>query len=303
MAATNVGARALREAPSPRTEPQLEGGPPKQKQPWPGRTEPMRPRPDHGEESYHGASKLEGKIALITGGDSGIGRAVAIAYAREGADVAIAYYDEDEDAQATIQHIEDAGRRALSLRGDLGECDHCREVVQRTVRELGGLDILVNNAAYQMEQSSIHDITPEQLERTFRTNIFSYFWTAQAALEDMKEGAVILNTGSITAMEGNEGLLDYSATKGAIHTFTKSLAQAIARRGIRVNCVAPGPVWTPLIPATLEADHVDSFGRDTLWHRAAQPAEIAPTYVFLASADGRYYSGELFAPTGRAASR
>ena len=297
------GGQGLREAPSPRTEKQLAGGPGRQQQSWPGLTEAMEPRPDHGEETYQGANKLDGRRALITGGDSGIGRAVAIAYAREGADVAIAYYDEHEDAETTVAWIQEAGGRALAMPGDLGVYDHCREVVLHTVREFGGIDILVNNAAFQMEQKSMADITPEQLERTFRTNFFAYFWLAQAALEHMEEGAVILNTGSITAMEGNQGLLDYSASKGAIHTFTKSLALAVADRGIRVNCVAPGPVWTPLIPATLDADHVERFGGDTLWERAAQPAEIAPTYVFLASAEGRYYSGEVFAPTGRAASR
>jgi hypothetical protein len=263
----------------------------------------MRPRPDHGEETYRGAGRLEGRIALITGGDSGIGRAVAIAFAREGADVAIAYYDEHEDADTTVTWVQEAGRHALAIPGDLGDYDHCRDVVLHTARELGAPGILVNNAAFQIERQGIDEITPDQLERTFRTNFFAYFWLAQAALENMTHGDVILNTGSVTAMEGNKGLLDYSASKGAIHTFTKSLALAVAERGIRVNCVAPGPVWTPLIPATLDADHVERFGGDTLWERAAQPAEIAPTYVFLASAEGRYYSGEVFAPTGRAASR
>jgi NAD(P)-dependent dehydrogenase (short-subunit alcohol dehydrogenase family) len=293
----------LRAAPNPKSDKQLEGGPGAQQQEWPGETKGMRPQPDHGEESYRGAAKLEGRVALITGGDSGIGRAVAIAFAREGADVAISYFDEEDDAHTTVSWIEKAGRRALAIPGDVGEYDHCRELVLRTVEEFGKLDILVNNAAFQMEQQAIEDISPEQLERTFRTNIFAYFWLAQAALDHMQEGGVILNTGSITAMDGNKGLLDYSATKGAIHTFTKSLAQSVAERGIRVNCVAPGPVWTPLIPATLDEEHVARFGADTLWERAAQPAEIAPSYVFLASADGRYYSGEVFAPTGRAASR
>lgn len=297
------GSAGLREAANPRTVKRLEGGPGAQQQEWPGETALMSPQPDHGEESYRGAGRLEGKVALITGGDSGIGRAVAIAFAREGADVAIAYYDEEEDAQTTVTWILEAGRRALAFAGDLRDRELCREVVKQTVAQLGGLDIVVNNAAFQMEQSGIEDITAEQLERTFSTNFFAYFWIAQAALEHLPEGGVILNTGSITAMDGNKSLLDYSATKGAIHTFSKSLALAVAERGIRVNCVAPGPVWTPLIPATLDREHVARFGGDTLWERAAHPAEIAPTYVFLASPDGRYYSGEVFAPTGRAASR
>jgi NAD(P)-dependent dehydrogenase (short-subunit alcohol dehydrogenase family) len=295
--------QGLDAAADPRAEKALRGGPGAQQQRWPGATEAMRPRPDHGEDSYVGAGKLDGRVALVTGGDSGIGRAVAIAFAREGADVAIAYYDEHDDAQETVAWILEAGRRALAIPGDLSEQAHCRAVLRTVEDELGPLDVLVNNAAFQMEQDDIADITADQLERTFRTNFFAYFWLAQAALERMDAGDVILNTGSVTALEGNAGLLDYAATKGAIHAFTKSLAQAVADRGIRVNCVAPGPVWTPLIPATLDEDHVEKFGGDTIWKRAAQPAEIAPTYVFLASADGRYYSGEIFAPTGRVSSR
>lgn len=290
-------------AADPRGERALRGGPGAQRQRWPGSTGRMRPRPDHGEESYQGAGKLAGKVALVTGGDSGIGRAISIAFAREGADVAIAYFDEHDDAQETVAWILEAGGRAHAIPGDLSERAHCRAVVRQTRTALGTLDILVNNAAFQQERDDIADIPPAQLERTFRTNFFAYFWLAQAALVHMEPGAVILNTGSVTALEGNAGLLDYAATKGAIHAFTKSLAQAVADRGIRVNCVAPGPVWTPLIPATLEEDHVEEFGGDTMWRRAAQPAEIAPTYVFLASADGRYYSGEIFAPTGRVSSR
>jgi NAD(P)-dependent dehydrogenase (short-subunit alcohol dehydrogenase family) len=281
----------------------LEGGPGAQQQPWPGTEAAMRPHADHGEYSYRGAGKLEGRRALITGGDSGIGRAVAIAFAREGADVVISYFDEHDDAQETMRWVHDAGRKGIAIPGDVGDRRHCERLVDRTMAELGGLDILVNNAAYQMEREDFVEIPPQQIERTFRTNILAYMWLAQLALPHLADGGVILNTGSVTALNGNETLIDYAATKGAIHAFTKSLAQAVADRGIRVNCVAPGPVWTPLVPATLTEEHVARFGQDTLWHRAAQPAEIAPSYVFLASNDGRYYSGEVFAPTGRAAAR
>jgi NAD(P)-dependent dehydrogenase (short-subunit alcohol dehydrogenase family) len=271
----------------------------------PGSEREMKQKPDHGEESYRGCGKLDGLVAIVTGGDSGIGRAVAIAFAREGADVAIGYLaeEEDADAQETRRWVEKAGRRCITHRFDVREREECRAFVQRVVDELGGLDILVNNAAYQMEQDGLEDITPEQLDRTFRTNIFGYIWMAQAALPHLKEGSVILNTGSVTASDGNPGLIDYSATKGAIHVFSKSLAQSIADRGIRVNVVAPGPVWTPLIPSTMGPEHVKEFGKDTLWKRPAQPAEIAPGYVFLASADGRFYSGEVLYPTGQATSR
>ncbi|HEX8246041.1 MAG TPA: SDR family NAD(P)-dependent oxidoreductase, partial [Longimicrobium sp.] len=232
----------------------------------PGSEQEMKQKPDHGEESYRGSGKLDGLVALITGGDSGIGRAVAIAFAREGADVAIGYLGEEEaqDAAETVGWIEKAGRRGFAHQFDVRQPEQCRAFVQRVLDELGGLDILVNNAAYQMEQTSLEDITPEQLDRTFRTNIYGYMWMAQAALPHLKKGSVILNTGSVTAIDGNEGLIDYSATKGAIHVFSKSLAQSVADRGIRVNCVAPGPVWTPLIPSTMGKEHVKSFGEDTL---------------------------------------
>ena len=272
-------------------------------QPWPGSDEKLGPQADHGEESYQGTGKLQGRVALVTGGDSGIGRAVALAFAREGADVCISYLNEHEDAHVTEALVLDAGRRALLIPGDLTDREHCGDLVERTVKELGGLDILVNNAAFQMEADDLSSIPAEQIERTFRTNILAPFWITQAALRHMKAGSVILNTGSITGMEGNASLIDYAATKGAVHMFTKSLARALSDRGIRVNCVAPGPVWTPLIPATLDSDHVAKFGKDTLLQRPAQPAEIAPTYVLLASDDGRYYTGEVLAPTGRAASR
>jgi NAD(P)-dependent dehydrogenase (short-subunit alcohol dehydrogenase family) len=274
-------------------------------QPYPGTDQDLKPGADHGETSYTGCRKLEGLAAVITGGDSGIGRAVAIAFAKEGADVAISYLsdDEDEDARETKRQVEAAGRRCLVQRMDVRERQACFDLVEAATKEFGRLDILVNNAAYQMEQPSIHEITEEQLDRTFRTNIFGYIYMAQAALKHMKAGACIINTGSVTAMEGNTGLIDYSATKGAIHTFTKALAQAISDDGIRVNCVAPGPVWTPLIPATLEPEHVEKFGEDTLWKRPAQPVEIATAYVYLASADARYISGEVIAITGKTSTR
>jgi NAD(P)-dependent dehydrogenase (short-subunit alcohol dehydrogenase family) len=281
----------------------MKDGAKKQEQEYPGSEKEMKPKPDHGEKSYKGSGKLKDLRALITGGDSGIGRAVAIAFAREGADVAISYLNEHEDARDTVKLVEEAGRRALSIAGDLSERAHCEEVVRRTARELGGIDILVNNAAFQWEQKEFAKISPAQLEHTFRTNFFAYFWMAQQAVPHMKKGSVIINTGSVTAFDGHEMLLDYSATKGAIHTFTKSLAHALADKGIRVNCVAPGPVWTPLIPATFSGEHVEGFGKDTVWGRPAQPAEIAPSYVFLASADSRFYTGEIFAPTGRVSSR
>ena len=288
---------------NPKSETRAKGGPPKQEQSYPGSEKELRPAADHGEKTYRGSGKLEGVKALITGGDSGIGRAVAIAFAREGADVAIAYLNEHEDAQETVKWIEDAGRRAISFAGDVSDHSFCQALIKRTVKDLGGIDVLVNNAAFQWEERDFEKVSPAQLEHTFKTNFFAYFWLAQEAVKHMKEGAVIINTGSVTAMEGNEGLLDYSATKGAIHTFTKSLAQALSTKGIRVNCVAPGPVWTPLIPATFSGEHVEKFGSDTVWQRPAQPAELAPTYVFLAAADSRYYTGEIFSPTGRVSSR
>lgn len=271
----------------------------------PGTEGELKPRADHGEDSYRGCGKLEGLAAIITGGDSGIGRAVAIAFAREGADVAVGYEadKEDADARETERWVEKAGRRCLLHRFDVREPEQCRDFVERARKEFGRLDVLVNNAAYQCEQDRLEDITAEQLERTFRTNIFGYIQMAQAALPHFEAGAVIVNTGSVTALEGNDGLIDYAATKGAIHTFTKSLAASVADRGIRVNCVAPGPVWTPLIPATLDPAHVQKFGSDTHWERPAQPAELAPAYVFFASGDSRYCTGEVLAITGKTTTR
>jgi NAD(P)-dependent dehydrogenase (short-subunit alcohol dehydrogenase family) len=289
--------------PSPLAENKGKEGFPSQEQPWPGKTSEMEPRPDHGEESYRGSGKLEGRVALITGGDSGIGRAIAIAFAREGADVAISYLESHDDAKETVRWIEKAGRRAFSLSRDLQDPANCSEVVHRAVKELGRISILVNNAAYEMEQPGLEEISPEQLDRTFRTNLYAYIWMSQAALPQMKEGDTIINTGSVAALKGNARLIDYAATKAAIHSLTLSLAQAVAERGIRVNCVAPGPVWTPLIVSTRDREKIESFGKNTVWKRAAQPAEIAPSYVFLASADARYYTGEILAPTGSATTR
>lgn len=271
----------------------------------PGVESKLKPRADHGEQSYRGSGKLEGLVAIVTGGDSGIGRAVAIAFAREGADVAIGYQarEEDEDARETRRLVEAAGRQCMAMRFDVSDPDACQSFVTRVREELDRIDVLVNNAAYQLERQGLHEVSRAQLERTFRTNIFGYIYMAQAVLPHLEPGAVILNTGSVTAFDGHAGLIDYASTKAAIHTFTKSLAQSLRDRGIRVNCVAPGPVWTPLIPATLARDHVKAFGDDTAWGRPAQPAEIAPSYVFFASADGRYYTGEILAPTGKATTR
>ncbi len=268
----------------------------------PGTDQELHPKADHGERSYRGSGKLQDRAAIITGGDSGIGRAVAIAFAREGADVAIGYLSEKEerDARETLQYLTP---NSFAHRFNVQKRDECFAFVERAVKTFGRLDIVVNNAAYQQEQKSILDITEEQLDGTFRTNIYGYIFIVQAALPHLEAGASILNTGSVTAMRGNAGLLDYSATKGAIHTFTRSLAQSLAEKGIRVNCVAPGPVWTPLIPATLDKEHVEQFGKDTVWKRPAQPVEIAPSYVFLASDDAKYYTGEVLAPTGSETSR
>lgn len=271
----------------------------------PGVEEKLLPQADHGEKSYRGSGRLKGLAAIITGGDSGIGRAVAIAFAREGADVTIGYLSEKEekDARETARWVSEAGRRCFRHRFNVQDPKACRAFVSRAVKEMGRLDIVVNNAAYQLERKSILDITPEQLDATFRTNIYGYFYVVQAALPRLKKGASIIQTGSVTGLRGNRALLDYSATKGAIHMFTRSLAQNLAEKGIRVNCVAPGPVWTPLIPATLSREHVKRFGKDTVWGRPAQPAEIAPCYVFFASAESRYITGEILAPTGSETTR
>lgn len=273
---------------------------PAQHQQKPGLESRVTPRPQYKAPEYRAANKLEGKVALITGGDSGIGRAVAVLFAREGADVAFTYLKaERRDAQETARVIEAEGRKALMLEGDLREQKFARAVVKKTVDQLGGLDILVNNAAFQKSRESVADVSEEQWDRTFKTNIYAYFYMAKAALPYLKKGSAIINTGSITGLEGSKHLLDYSATKGAIHAFTKSLAQNLVEKGIRVNCVAPGPVWTPLNPADKSAKEVSEFGADTPMGRPAQPEEIAPAYVYFASeADSSYVTGEVLTLLG-----
>lgn len=264
----------------------------------PGSEAEMEVQPVVIREDYRGSGKLEGKVALITGGDSGIGRAVAVHFAREGADVAILYLDEHQDARDTVAMVEAEGRRAVALAGDIGDVAFARRAVEQTVEQLGGLDILVNNAAEQHEQKSITDITPEQLERTFRTNIFGMFYLTQAAMPHLKEGSAIINTTSITAYKGSPELMDYASTKGAIVAFTRSLSQNLAQQKIRVNAVAPGPIWTPLIPATISEDKLASDWGETPLGRPGQPAEVAPAYVFLASDDSSYFSGQVLHPNG-----
>ena len=267
--------------------------------PYPGHTDEVEPRPRDSMRDYAGSGLLEGKRALITGGDSGIGRAVAVAFAKEGADVALAYLNEHDDAEETLSLIDAAGRKGAEFAGDLAEPEHCRKVVAASAKALGGLDILVNNVAYQAPVSDLAELSDEQWRRTFAVNIDSYFYVTKAALPHLTPGGSIINTASINGLRGNKTLIDYSATKGAVLALTYSLAQALRERGIRVNCVAPGPVWTPLIPATMSADKVESFGEQAPMGRAAQPDEIAPSYVFFAA--GRcssYYSGEVLAPIG-----
>lgn len=273
---------------------------PEQGQEWPGIEKDIKPRPQFFAPKYRGSGKLEGRAALITGGDSGIGRAAAVLMAREGADVAIVYVPQEQvDAEETAKFIQEEGRRSLLIPGDVQDSEFCRQAVQRVVNEFGKLDVLVNNAAYQHHQGSLTDITDEQLERTFRTNIFGYFYMARAAVEHLPRGGSIINTGSITGLEGSKELLDYSATKGAIHAFTKSLARNLVEQGIRVNCVAPGPVWTPLNVVDKEPEEVAKFGGDTPMKRPAQPEEVGPAFVFFASeVDSSYITGEVLTLLG-----
>ena len=270
-----------------------------QQQPWPALACRMQPPPDHGETSYVGHGRLAGRKALITGGDSGIGRAVALAFAREGADVVISHLpEEEEDARETVRVIESAGRKGLSVPGDLTDAAFCGELVDRAASELGGLDILVNNAAYQMAHEGLEDLPDEEIEHTFATNILSMFRTCRAAIEHMQPGSAIINTASEQAYQPSPSLLAYAATKAGIVSFTKNLGQQLIERGIRVNAVAPGPVWTPLIPATMPMEQVTSFGEQNPIGRAAQPVELAGAYVFLASEESSYIAGETIAVTG-----
>ena len=271
--------------------------PPQHQDRQPGRESAMTPKPDYAPR-FRGSGRLEGKVALITGGDSGIGRAVAVLFAREGADVAIVYLDEGEDAKEAARLVEREGRRCVAIAGDVGRPEFCAKAVETTVSELGRLDVLVNNAAEQHPQKDMADISPEQIDRTFRTNIYGYFFMTQAALPHLKNGASIVNTTSVTAYRGSPDLLDYSATKGAIVAFTRSLAQKLVKDGIRVNGVAPGPIWTPLIPSTFPEDKVKSFGANTPMQRPGQPNEVASCFLFLACEDASYITGSVLHPNG-----
>jgi NAD(P)-dependent dehydrogenase (short-subunit alcohol dehydrogenase family) len=271
--------------------------PPQKQEHQPGREDEMRPRPEY-EPKFPGVGKLRDQVALITGGDSGIGRAVAIAMAREGAKVAIVYLEEHNDAEETAKAVEKEGSRAIKLAGDIGDEAFCKQVVDNTVNEFGRLDILVNNAAEQHETKDIAEMDTAQMERTFRTNIFSMFYLTKAAAPHLKKGANIINTTSVTAYKGHKTLIDYASTKGAIVAFTRSLSEALVEKGIRVNAVAPGPIWTPLIPASFEPDRVAEHGSSTPMKRPGQPNEVAPCYVFLASEEASYISGQVLHPNG-----
>ena len=285
-----------------RIDPKSQGPKPEYPQPPiapPGTTGEMRPRADHGEESYRGLGRLTDKVALITGGDSGIGRAVAIAFAREGADVLISYLPEEEqDAEETKMWIEHAGRRVVTLPGDIQDERHCTSMIDRAFSEFGRLDLLINNAAYQAVHDDISEFSTAEFDRTFRTNVYATFWLCRAALPRMDPGSAIVNTASIQAFDPSPTLLPYAATKAALVSLTKTLSHIAMKRGIRVNAVAPGPVWTPLIPSTMPQESVKKFGADTVFERAAQPVEIAPVFVFLASNESRYVSGEVYGVTG-----
>lgn len=269
-----------------------------QKQDVPGTEGEMNPKADHGEKSYKGSGKLTGRKAIITGGDSGIGRAVAIAFAREGADVLISYLNEHEDAKETAKYVQEAGRKAVLVAGDIQDEEHCKSIVDKALKEFGGVDILVNNAAYQMSHESLQDITSDELDRTFRTNIYAMYYLCKAAEPHLKPGSTVVNTTSVNAYKPSPGLLAYAPTKGAIQNFTSALGQLWAEKGIRVNCVAPGPIWTPLIPSTMPPEKVKTFGQDVPLKRAGQPAELAPAYVLLASQDSSYMTGSTIQVTG-----
>jgi len=271
-----------------------------EQQPHPGLTEAMQDEPDHGEKTYRGSDRLTGKRAVITGGDSGIGRAVAIAFAREGADVLLSYLEsEEEDADETVRWVEEAGRKAVRCPGDIRDEATCQKIIDTAVEQLGGIDILVNNAAYQMAQmGGIGDITTEQFDRVMKTNLYAMFWLCKKAIPHMEPGATIINTSSVQAVTPSPELLDYATTKAGIHNFTKALATGVAEKGIRVNAVAPGPIWTPLIPATMPVERAESHGESTPMGRAGQPAEVAPAYVFFASQESSYITAEMLAVTG-----
>lgn len=271
---------------------------PEQRQAMPGETGCMKPIPDHGESTYHGSGRLAGKRAVITGGDSGIGRAVAIAYAREGADVLIAYLEEDKDARETAKLVEQAKRKAVLVRGDVQRPEHCKEIVERAVSDLGGIDILVNNAAHQASFKTLADITDDEWDLTFRVNVHALFYLSKAAVPHMKAGSSIINTASINSDDPNPTLLAYATTKGAVHNFTAGLAQLLAEQGIRVNAVAPGPIWTPLIPSTMPPEAIKTFGKNVPMKRPGQPAELATAYVMLADPLSSYVSGATIAVTG-----
>ena len=272
--------------------------PPQHQDKKPGLEKEMDPQPKSEKQSHKGSGKLTDKVALITGGDSGIGRAIAVAFAKEGAKLVLSYLDEHDDAAETRDMVEEHNGKCLLMPGDISQESHCRELVERTVSEYGRLDVLVNNAAEHYAQESIENITAEQLDKTFRTDVYSVFFITKAALKHMKEGSSIINTTSITAYKGNPTLLDYSAAKGAVLSFTRSLSQALAEKNIRVNAVAPGPIWTPLIPATFPADKVESFGTNTPMGRVGQPEEVAPCYVFLASDEASFIAGQVLHPNG-----